>query len=92
MPKASTMKWKAQSGTSLQDVLTEWSNREGAELVWSSEYDYILSNDVNADGNYAEAVQTLLEGFANETPAPAATLHPNLPEGPAVLVIEASNG
>jgi len=51
-----------------------------------------LSNDVNADGNYAEAVQTLLEGFANETPAPAATLHPNLPEGPAVLVIEASNG
>lgn len=91
-PVTQGREWTAQSGTSLKDALTAWSRIEGAELVWSGEYDYILTENVTVNATYATAVQTLLEDFANENPAPKGRLHPNLPNGPAVLVINTNEG
>ena len=88
VPDVTTGQWTALSGTSLKTVLEDWSNIEGVDLFWSSDYDYPLVGDVNISGTYEEAVESLLEGFADAKPKPVGRLHPNLPHGPAVLLIE----
>jgi len=82
--------WLARNGDSLKDVLENWANLADVGLFWSSDYDYPLQGDVNLTGDFETAAQTLLEGFQNAKPRPAGRLHPNLPHGPAVLVIETS--
>jgi len=74
----------------LKTVLESWSNLEGVDLFWSADYDYDLIGDVNISGNFEEAVEELLKGFSDAKPKPVGRLHPNLPHGPAVLVIETS--
>jgi len=68
--------------------LEEWSGQAGAEIFWSSDYDYPLAGEVNISGSFEEATETLLRGFEQARPKPVARLHPNLPHGPAVLVVE----
>lgn len=88
IPEVTSGQWIAQSGRSLKTVLESWSNLEGVDLFWSADYDYILAGDANISGNFEEAVEELLKGFSDANPKPTGRLHPNLPHGPAVLVIE----
>ncbi|PCI01896.1 MAG: hypothetical protein COB76_00315 [Alphaproteobacteria bacterium] len=88
VPRATRGAWIASRGDSLRNVLEEWSNQAGSDLFWSSDYDYPLAGEVNISGSFEEAVQTLLQGFEQARPKPIARLHPNLPHGPAVLVVE----
>jgi hypothetical protein len=88
VPEVTQGQWTALSGTSLKTVLEDWSNIEGVDLFWSSDYDYPLVGDVNITGTYEEAVAGLLEGFSDAKPKPVGRLHPNLPHGPAVLLVE----
>ncbi len=88
VPEVTVGQWTAQSGTSLRTILESWSNLEGVDLFWSSDFDYPLVGDVNITGSFEEAVETLLSGFADAQPKPVGRLHPNLPHGPAVLLIE----
>jgi len=90
VPEVTQGQWMAQSGGSLKTVLESWSNLEGVDLFWSADYDYDLIGDVNISGNFEEAVEELLKGFSDAKPKPVGRLHPNLPHGPAVLVIETS--
>lgn len=80
--------WMAQSGESLKTTLEAWSNIAGVDLFWSSDYDYPLSSDVSVSGEFTEAVEMLLAGFSLAQPKPVGRLHPNLPNGPAVLILE----
>lgn len=88
VPKVSRGSWVAERGDSLRNVLEEWSSQAGADMFWSSDYDYPLAGDVNISGTFEEAVQNLLRGFEQARPKPIGRLHPNLPHGPAVLVVE----
>jgi hypothetical protein len=81
--------WAAPKDSSLREVLTSWTRKAGVELFWSSQYDYPISAAVNVEGDFEEAVQILLRGLEESDPRPLGRLHPNLPNGPAVLVIEA---
>lgn len=85
---ASNTSWTAARNSTLRTILEEWSARVGVELYWASEYDYPIQSAVNIQGTFEEAVQTLLRGLSESRPRPLGRLHPNLPEGPAVLVIE----
>jgi len=80
--------WTSARNSTLRAVLEDWSKRAGVELYWASEYDYPIQSAVNIQGTYEEAVQVLLKGLAESRPRPMGRLHPNLPDGPAVLVIE----
>lgn len=80
--------WTAGRDMTLRQILEKWSNRAGVDMYWSSEFDYPVSSAVNIQGTFEEAVQTLLKGLADAQPKPLGRLHPNLPNGPAVLVIE----
>jgi hypothetical protein len=91
MPSAdllATGTWTAPRNSSLRGILQDWSERAGVELYWASEYDYPIQSAVSLNGTFEEAVQTLLKGLADSKPRPMGRLHPNLPNGPAVLVIE----
>ena len=88
VPDVSEGQWRAQNGDSLRTVIESWANIEGVDLYWSSEFDYKLAGDVNISGNFEQAIETLLSGFSEAQPRPTGRLHPNLPHGPAVLVVE----
>jgi hypothetical protein len=80
--------WIATRGSSLKTVLQSWSDLENVQLYWDSGYDYNLISDVQIEGEFNIAVEKLLEGFSRAQPQPIGRFHPNLPNGPAVLVIE----
>lgn len=83
-----TRDWSADAGATLRSVLSRWSREAGVQLYWSSEYDYPLQADVMLNGTYEKAVSTLLDGMRDAQPRPLGRLHPNPPDGPAVLIIE----
>jgi hypothetical protein len=80
--------WSARKGTTLREVLELWTRQSGIELYWASEFDYPIASDINLRGTFEEALQVLLKGLEESNPRPLGRLHPNLPNGPAVLVIE----
>lgn len=83
-----TRSWEAARGSSLRTILSDWSNEAGVELFWSSEYDFPVESSIRLSGTFEEAVKTLLNGLRDAQPRPIGRLHPNLPAGPSVLVIE----
>ena len=80
--------WKSEKGKSLRDTLLDWSAQVGVQLHWSSDYDFPLESHISLNGTFNEAVQNLLTGLTYAQPRPIGRLHPNLPDGPAVLVID----
>lgn len=79
--------WTAPRNATLKNILEVWSREANVDLYWSSEYDYPIQTDINIRGSYKEAVQTLLLGLSEAQPRPTGRFHPNLPDGPAVLVV-----
>lgn len=86
-PKAVNL-WQAERGSTLRRILEDWSMRAGVELFWSSDFDFPVSSAVRINGTFEEAVQTLLNGLRDAQPRPIGRLHPNLPDGPSVLIVE----
>lgn len=80
--------WTAPRNSTLRGILQDWANRAGVELYWASEFDYPVQSAVTINGSFEEAVQVLLRGLSESKPRPLGRLHPNLPDGPAVLLIE----
>ncbi|MAS88097.1 MAG: hypothetical protein CMH30_09015 [Micavibrio sp.] len=80
--------WTAPRNLTLRQVLESWSKEAGVQLYWRADYDYPLESDVSLQGTFEEVVEVLLKGFSEAQPRPIARLHPNEPDGPAVIVIE----
>jgi type IV pili sensor histidine kinase/response regulator len=80
-------KWTARPGTTLRQTLESWSKSSGTEVNWSTPYDYPINNAFYFEGNFSEAVESLLSSYGGESPAPKGRLYPNLPDGPSVLMI-----
>lgn len=87
-PISAPQVWVAPRASTLRQVLTDWSREAGVQLQWSAQYDYPLMSDVQLTGTFEEAVETLLSGLVDAQPRPVARLHPNAPNGPAILVVE----
>lgn len=80
--------WRAVRGDSLREILMEWAQQAGVDLTWNSKYDYPLEASLRIKGTFEEAVKGVLEGLQDARPRPVGRLHPNLPDGPAALIIE----
>ncbi len=83
----SHQKWSARPGTTLRDTLESWAKIAGTEVNWSTPYDYPINNAFYFEGNFSDAVDSLLSSYGGESPAPKGRLYPNLPDGPSVLMI-----
>lgn len=80
--------WQADQGASLRDVLERWSSTAGVALLWNSKYDYVLPTEIHMHGTFPDAITEILMHYNNFDPRPYGQLHPNLPSGPSVLVVE----
>ncbi len=83
--------WQAEKGASLKDVLDQWSKIAGVEVQWSSAEDYKLPESIHLDGSYTEAITRVLTSYGEGTKRPLGQLHPNLPDGPSVLIIKSDS-
>lgn len=83
--------WFGAKGSSLRDVLADWSGKANVELYWDSEFDYPLQATVVVSGSFEEAVTKILEGFDSAQPRPLGRLHKNNSSGPPVLIVEAND-
>lgn len=83
--------WSAEQGDSLRNVLQNWSRNAGVELRWTAAADYPLPAPVRLQGSYTDALSQVLGAYDENGPRPLGRLHPNLPSGPSVLIIESSN-
>lgn len=81
-------KWEAKKGDSLKTVLQQWSGKSNVQLYWVPAQDYKLPESINMTGNYTDAVADLLGTYGDKGSRPVGRLHPNLPNGPSVLIIE----
>jgi hypothetical protein len=80
--------WQARPGENLKDVLRNWSEQAGVELFWAEGMDYTLPQAVQMHGTFQEAVTRVLQTYDGRPMQPKGQLHPNLPAGPAVLIID----
>lgn len=84
--------WQGEKGDSLHNVLKDWSQTSHVELYWGPDEDYVLPEAVRLHGSYTDAVTRLLSIYEDDSDRPLGRLHPNLPYGPSVLVIEEYQG
>ncbi len=84
---ASKFVWTARPGTTLKEVLSDWSKTAKVELDWVTPYDYPIGNAFTFKGTFEQAVDSLLGTYSQESPRPRGRLYPNLPEGPSVLMV-----
>lgn len=82
--------WHAERGDSLKNVLQGWSEDAGVVLHWVAVSDYPLPAAIRVEGNFTDAVTKALSSYDEKGSRPVGRLHPNLPHGPAALVIEPS--
>jgi hypothetical protein len=83
--------WQAEQGDSLKNVLQTWSDSAKVQLYWVPAQDYKLPQAVRLEGSYTDAVASVLGAYDDKKSRPVGRLHPNLPNGPAVLIIEPSS-
>lgn len=80
--------WQADNNANLREVLTAWAAQAGVEVIWDSGYDYKLPNSISLHGTFSEAVTRVFDLYGTAEPRPQGKLHPNLPKGPSVLLVE----
>lgn len=87
MDMKASRKWQARPGTTLRQTLEAWTKDSNVELNWSTPYDYPINNAFYFEGEFPQALDSLLSSYGGENPSPKGRLYPNLPEGPSVLMI-----
>ena len=80
--------WQADNNANLREVLNAWAAQAGVEVIWDSGYDYKLPNSISLHGTFPEAVTRVFDLYGTAEPRPQGKLHPNLPKGPSVLLVE----
>lgn len=80
--------WQADNNANLREVLTGWAAQAGVEVIWDSGYDYKLPASISLHGTFPEAVTRVFDLYGTAEPRPQGKLHPNLPKGPSVLLVE----
>lgn len=89
-PSMHSARWQASPGASLQQILHQWSQAAGVELVWQSNQMFSVKNAVHANGSYESALQALLNQFVNDGIRPAAQLNNDPVTGRRILFVESS--
>lgn len=80
--------WHAEKDQSLYQLLTQWSNIMGAQLIWHAKRDYLLPQKLDMEGTYPVALRETLSLFDDHSPRPVGKLYPVGIDTPAVLVVQ----
>lgn len=58
--------WNAPAGSNLQQVLRIWSQQAGVNFSWQSHTGFAVKSAVSANGSYEDALQILMQQYAND--------------------------
>ena len=75
--------WVVASGQTLRQVLQDWCNKEGWDLVWATSREYPIEASAVFKGRFVDVASALVRNFARATPIPYAKFY----KGNRVLVI-----
>ncbi len=75
--------WVVASGQTLHEVLQDWCNKEGWDLVWGTEREYPIEASAVFKGRFVDVSSALVRNFGRATPVPYAKFY----KGNRVLVI-----
>lgn len=78
----------AAPGQNLSQVLALWAQQQNIKFLWRAPRDYTVTQGISMNASFDRAVENLMGRYQNMSPQPVATLYPNLPNGPAVLVVQ----
>ncbi len=71
MPESGSLKtWEAKQGDSLKTILSGWSKKAGAELIWNASHDYTLDSNVMTNGTFGSAVKILFASAVSSESGP----------------------
>lgn len=75
--------WVVASGQNLRDVLQQWADREGWDLIWNTPREYPIAASAVFKGRFIDVSSALVRNFSRATPVPHAKFY----KGNRVLVI-----
>lgn len=78
--------WVVANGQTLREVLQDWCNKEGWDLVWASSREYPIEASAVFKGRFVDVASALVRNFARATPIPYAKFY----KGNRVLVVSTS--
>jgi len=85
-PKSQTgqvRSWVVANGQTLREVLQDWCDREGWDLVWATSREYPIEASAVFKGRFTDVASALVRNFGRATPVPYAKFY----KGNLVLVI-----
>lgn len=78
--------WVVANGQTLREVLQDWSNKEGWDLVWATSREYPIEASAVFKGRFIDVASALVRNFERATPIPYAKFY----KGNRVLVVSTS--
>lgn len=75
--------WVVASGQTLREVLQDWCDKEGWDLVWATSREYPIEASAVFKGRFTDVASALVRNFGRATPVPYAKFY----KGNLVLVI-----
>jgi hypothetical protein len=75
--------WVVASGQTLRDVLQDWCDKEGWDLVWTTSREYPIEASAVFKGRFVDVASALVRNFGRATPIPYAKFY----KGNRVLVV-----
>lgn len=75
--------WVVASGQTLREVLQNWCNKEGWDLVWTTSREYPIEASAVFKGRFTDVASALVRNFGRAEPVPYAKFY----KGNRVLVI-----
>lgn len=75
--------WVVANGQTLREVLQNWCNKEGWDLVWATSREYPIEASAVFKGRFVDVASALVRNFGRATPIPYAKFY----KGNRVLLI-----
>ena len=75
--------WVVANGQTLREILQDWCNKEGWDLVWATSREYPIEASAVFKGRFVDVASALVRNFGRATPVPYAKFY----KGNRVLVI-----
>jgi len=80
--------WVVASGQTLREVLQDWCDKEGWDLVWATSREYPIQASAVFKGRFMDVASALVRNFSRATPIPYAKFY----KGNRVIVVTTDSG
>ncbi|MCL2538638.1 MAG: toxin co-regulated pilus biosynthesis Q family protein [Alphaproteobacteria bacterium] len=80
--------WVVASGQTLREVLQDWANKEGWDLVWATSREYPVQASAVFKGRFMDVSSALVRNFSRANPTPYAKFY----KGNRVIVVSTASG